>query len=203
MTVRVESPVNSTFIHLEKNAGTSITQWLKQNTVSKRAGKHQTFDSLNKKCQDLGITYTVVRNPFAREVSWYFYMLEKTKKRLKLSEQAYVARSDKRMKKDYDLQKNRELLKYLDKGFANFVLTNNRLSMQNYTAKRCDIVLRQENLHNDFKQIQELYNCKEPLQNYNTSKHYHYSYYYHNKLVRFVYEKYKEDFVFLNYKFQR
>jgi hypothetical protein len=71
MGVRVLDPTLGTFIHMKKTGGTSIQSWLLTNTNSFDFSKHEGYDRTKNKFDDLGFTFTVVRHPLDRYVSWY------------------------------------------------------------------------------------------------------------------------------------
>ena len=62
------------FIHIPKNAGTSIKTFFE---CKEFYNKHRTIDQIKKeniKAYDSYKKFTIVRNPYDRMVSWYFYL---------------------------------------------------------------------------------------------------------------------------------
>jgi len=177
MTIQVKSP-NSTFIHIPKNAGTSISHWLiayKKATWSYKnhyGGKHFTLEKIKRVDQnDLGFTFMCVRNPWERMVSGYFYY-----------------------------QKQR---KFHNRTFKEFIHQSNwhTLNTMQCDYGPVDCILRFENLEKDFKQIQDFYGVYSPLTKENRSKHNAYRQYYDTELREIVAERCKRDIETFGYEF--
>ena len=64
------------------------------------------------------------------------------------------------------------------------------------------LILRFENLATDFRQIQSLCNCNEPLTIKNKSEHEHYSSYYDDETRDFVANKCAVDINLLDYQYE-
>ena len=211
MSVWVDLPTPVTFIHLEKTGGTSIQEWLLTNTSAKRVGKHSSYEKMqswaNKANKELGTVFTVVRNPFIREVSWYTYFIQKTRLRLKWAKLGHThypeILSEKKIKTKYDIEKNTKLLDQFagHNGFYKFVRTRSKLQPQYHTALKCDITLRLENIDSQFKEIKNLCNCGKELPHLNKSHHKYYTVYYNDATISYVYKKHKKDFEYFGYTF--
>ena len=78
MSLYIKNP-KSTFIHIPKTGGTSISTWLKNayGVNYNKGFKHASYEEMKRTFGDLGFTYTVVRNPWDRVVSAYFYYKRK------------------------------------------------------------------------------------------------------------------------------
>ena len=151
MALRISSPL-STFYHIPKTGGNSISQWLnfvglnpKLMRTDLRGGNHFTPDYLftyfNENPNDAGFKYCVVRNPWERVASAYNY---------KLNLRGTVG---KKWLSDRNIS-----------NFDDFVWNwiAERPSCHTY-AKHCDHVLRFETMKEDFKKIQLFYSCFIPL----------------------------------------
>ena len=65
------------FIHIPKNAGTSIKEYFGYDLTSKEKFKHSTVNEIKKEYPNLYNSYkkfAIVRNPYDRMISWYAYL---------------------------------------------------------------------------------------------------------------------------------
>ena len=211
MATIVKEPFKSTFIHIPKTGGNSITQWLVKNTkcmVTKR-NQHATLNEVihgkhnqgPQDVNDLGFTFCVVRNPWDYMVSWYTFKVALCKTYIDIvNKNPELAL---RKKRKYNLEGNQAHLKYLeDLGFDGWVKKTGR-KPQHYWAKDCDHVFKLENIHDDFKLIQEKANCFEPLETLNkTSERKKYKEYYTSQeSIDIVAKKYSIDINSYGYDF--
>jgi len=172
MNARVNEPL-STFLHVPKAAGTSITNWLKDNLSGVATSlHHRTRKEMLKEHTTLGFTYCVVRNPYDRMLSGYFYKLKKAP----IFVEQYPTFED--YVKKCDDKVHIPQWKYFEKA---------------------DLILKQENLIEDFKQIQDYYKCYAPLPHSNRSEHNSWEQYYTDDLKQYVYKHYQKDFELLKY----
>ena len=61
--------------------------------------------------------------------------------------------------------------------------------------------MRFENIIEDFKTVQNHFQCFEPLPHANISNHKNYRDYYNNELKDLIYKKYEKDIKLFNYEF--
>lgn len=158
---------NLTFIHLPKNAGTSISQWIEQNTNYEYDGqRHQHISGLPLDWQDN--TFCVVRNPYQRAVSWYYFVQQMLDKKLIRTE---------------NLSFIQPQLEILQEGFEKFVsvyfnyvfskskfrnashvMTLKSIAQTNFVGDDYQgIVIKYENIHQDWKIVQDIVGCHIPL----------------------------------------
>ena len=79
MAIRINN--NITFIHIGKNAGTSVTHTVTKNLKTESSGKtHDSWEDIPTSWQDRG--FAVIRNPFNRLVSHYLFGKRKSLKYL-------------------------------------------------------------------------------------------------------------------------
>ena len=65
------------FIHIPKNAGTSIEAYFANESVRVQPSKHADIHEIKRKFKNSYKKYkkfTVIRNPYDKMVSWYFYL---------------------------------------------------------------------------------------------------------------------------------
>lgn len=182
MSLHIKNP-KSTFIHIPKTGGTSISTWLKNayGVNYNKGFKHAGYEKMEREFGDLGFTYTVVRNPWDRVVSAYFY---------------YKGKNSRIVKSVNGMMSFKE--------YANDVGKALIMSQQSLATDKINLVLKFENLQEDFKQIQKFYGIKKPLGKKNTTKHEHYSKYYENDdyLINKIGELYALDIKRYNYDFE-
>ena len=203
MTVIVTDP-KTLFIHVPKAGGTSIQQWLFNNCNGKSAkgtyGKHCPH-SLIKEEKDW-FSFGVVRNPWDRLVSAYFYEMKVAKFRLKCIEENRP--EVKPQKQGWTKKFNMGTLSRLEKGFGHFVVSKRYGPCEHtqcFFLNGVDRVLRLENIENDFKKIQQRFNCFVPLAVENTTEHKNYRKYYTKKTEKIVREYFAEDIEKFSYEF--
>ena len=198
MTVVITKPTG-TFIHIPKNAGVAISQWLTHNVQGsylfqqQHGGKHAAQKLIKKwmdadqRQMDMGFTFCVVRNPWDRVVSAYHY---------------YVRRHQ-----TSDGKYGIDPLKTSWEEFANREWEHGKWGCvhkpQTTYFDKVDCILRFENLDKDFLQIQDMYNCWRPLFPANQSKHKDYRKYYTNpRWIDDVAEHFKADIKEFGYSFE-
>lgn len=166
---------NLTFIHLPKNAGTSISQWIEQNTNYEYDGqRHQHISALPSDWQDN--IFCVVRNPYQRAVSWYYFVQQMLDKKLIRTE---------------NLSFIQPQLEILQEGFEKFVsvyfnyvfskskfrnashvMTLKSIAQTNFVGDDYQgIVIKYENIHQDWKIVQDIVGCHIPLPVTNTTNY--------------------------------
>lgn len=186
MSVHVKNPLfKSTFIHTPKTGGESISAWLHDNVGSswRKDEKHYHYGEMKKKYRDLGFTYGVVRNPWDRIVSGYHYYKGKN---------ATILRKKKNPIRNFE-----QFIKS-----ENFGETLEKPQWKFVPPGKVDLIIRFENLEEDFKQVQEFYNKPIPLPHRNQSVHTHYSEYYTEQWMIDIVEKhFHQDIKFFKYEF--
>lgn len=169
---------DATFLHNPKAAGSSIKTWLYEATGKSYKdiiGSPHVVD----KSRIRGFTFCCVRNPYQKIISSYEYL------------QRFGGGQ------------------FSAKNFEDFVdnFTDERMWPfnlgQSYYAKHCDYILRFENLDDDFKTIQEHFNCDKPLSVINDIEYdkYNWKQYYTQQTKLKVEKLYKEDIDLFGYEF--
>jgi chondroitin 4-sulfotransferase 11 len=182
---------NTIFIHIPKNAGTSIETYFKNKNFKKQPRKHADIEDIKKDFLDLYRSYdkfAIIRNPYDRMVSWYFFIKHKLTS----------------MEKTYKMPPFDDWIKDPSKYWKVIRDPIGFLKPQYEWIDETVEIIKFENIHvelnNFFKKIGNPYFRTIDLPIINKSKHKHYLEYYNKKSLDVVYNKYKKDFKYFNYK---
>ena len=186
--------VPATFIHIPKTGGLSFRHWafdhLKDFDFT-RDQEHSDLIQKHKYWPNLGTTFTFVRNPYARLVSIYHFLGQ---------------RAEMSKKTDQDFK---ELLIFR-KGFNHWIRNDveygdiwskKKQQVDWFSNRQVDIILKIEEIDQDFKKIQELLNCYEPLPHINKSIHDDYRSYYDQETKKLVENLCRKDLERFGYDF--
>ena len=174
------------FIHIPKNAGTSIEEYfmLRRTQLAIQHSRHDTIEQIKLKYPDIYNSYkkfAIIRNPYDRMVSWYFYTKNNVLKEIN---------------KGWKVVNFKCWLKDPSK-LWNF---KDPLSLLNCQCDWVDdtvSILKFENLSKD---INNFFNTEIKLPVLNKTKHKHYLDYYDEESIELVNKKYKKDFKKYNYE---
>ena len=167
------------FIHIPKNAGTSIEEYFGNESIRIQPEKHADIYEIKRKFKNSYNNYrkfTIIRNPYDKMVSWYFYL--------------------KRNLGDYNVIKFNDWIKDPSK----FWHANDPISFLKPQYKWIDNtvdIIKFENLN---EELNKFFNKQINLPIINKSNHEHYLEYYNEESLNIIYNKYKEDFKKFNYK---
>ena len=192
------------FTHIPKTAGISISSWAEREELvrfSRPAGeKHTTtkedieewkkFVETPNKIQ----SFTVVRNPFDRLVSCWKYYVQRGKCNFETLEEFVFA--ERYMNPTSSNPKKKLVVENI--GHVNSISYNSMNSFINQDT----IILRYENLVEDFKIIQNMFDRHTPLNWLNGSNREEgYRQYYNEKTKEYISQLYADDLRIFNYKF--
>jgi hypothetical protein len=171
MTIFVNKP-RAVFIHIPKTGGTSVRSWMLNNVPTAKAmfknsfmKDHAPYSYIKKAInEDHGLVFAIVRNPWDRVVSAYHYHGKTDRQNNPCDFDTFV--------KTHMRSANRPQLDYFNPNA---------------------LILRFENLENEFQQIQEYFNVWESLPFKNKSNHKHYSEYYTDETRQIVANRFKKD----------
>lgn len=173
------------FIHIPKNAGNSVKETLGLN-INKTSHSLPTY-LVHKKTWESYFKFIVVRHPFDRLISSYFYHTQKNYN-------------------GYYLNKYPNLKKYnFTKYFKIFSKETNALRPQSdylyhkYSNKKVDRVLYFENLEYDLQFVLKKFNISRTLPHLNSSKKNLDTLVYDNEFIDKVNKFYEDDYVNFNY----
>ena len=171
------------FIHIPKNAGNSIVKCFSWPEVSYFHPQHDTVYDIKKKFPELyqkWKKFAVVRNPYDRMVSWYFFHKENPEHLLEKERVNNISFNEWIKKNKFSHRGHKWLYK-----------------PQHTWVDDTVNILKFENLNND---INSFLNTKLELPRLTKTNREHYLLYYDKDSLNIVYNKYKEDFKKYNYE---
>jgi len=189
------------FIHIQKTAGNSITEFLKNNIPDLKPilnkhdfaiqGKHKLGDQW-----DDYFKFAFVRNPWDRLVSWYSMIKDKNQKN-KFGK--YVTENSSNfeefIKNCTDIIQDNDGIKSAEFNQLDYLIDENGNII-------VDFIGRFENLEEDFNKIIKKLNMPElKLPILNSSKHEDYKKYYNEETKKIIEKRFKKDIDFFKYKF--
>tara|TARA_R100001594_G_scaffold108127_1_gene142765 strand:- start:94 stop:669 length:576 start_codon:yes stop_codon:yes gene_type:complete len=181
------------FIHIPKNAGTSIESIFKPCVkLNKLIDRHATIYDIKNKLPNIYKKYNkfaIVRNPYERMVSWYHYLKTATNARTIITLKTWDASFNEWVDNIEEVT-----AKYLPN---HLTLEKELLKPQYNWVDETVTILKYENLN---KELNCFFNKDFCLPIKNKTKHNNYLDYYNNESLNIVYNKYKEDFKKYNYK---
>ena len=195
-------PDKATFIHIPKCAGTSIKTWGKKISGVRSGPKHIKVGGAKQMFKTPGRFFAVVRNPYDRAVSLFHFCGQLGRGDINLGgSRPHV----------YDVWRD-----VYPKGLRYFleairdqdpkIVTSDRDwhhwdSQWSWIANEPDtIILRHERLVDDFRIIQDLLDCHEPLPLINQSQHDHYETYLDPEVKKLIQDIWAEDFERFGYQ---
>ena len=168
------------FIHIPKNAGTSIEEYFGNGSVRVQPNKHADIHEIKTKLKNSYNNYTkftIIRNPYDKMVSWYFYL-------------------KKNLGENYNVVEFNEWIKDPSK----FWHADDPISFLKPQYKWVDdtvVLLKFENL---YKELNNFFGEIISLPISNKSNRNHYLEYYNKESLNIIYNRYKKDFKKFNYK---
>lgn len=177
------------FYHIPKTAGGSITTWIQKNVLTPHA-RIEPLHMMPSRWKKYGIdtdwSFCVIRNPWDRWVSWWYYW-------------KFIAK-----RIDYSFEEYTE--KFFTGQFAGMSGGEHGTCIQQiYYARACDAVFRYENLTEDFKQLQERVGVHVSLgktSNISKDKKQYRNYYTTPRLVDIISDYYKQDILEFGYSYE-
>lgn len=179
------------FVHVPKTGGNAIkTSELFENS---HYFSHSKITNIRNRIHHKVISYSVVRNPYDRLVSAYFY--------LKNGGRSYYDKS--MMKKLEPYKTFKQFVHNLDKFITEIHIKPQFLFVTDHDGETIlvDHILKQETLNSDFTELQKKFGFRvRDLDVVNHSNHNKdFEKYYDAETKRIVYQTYKRDFELFNY----
>jgi hypothetical protein len=173
---------------------------------------HLTLDEIKARWATPGTTFTFVRNPYDRAVSIFHHVGQDAENRIKDRKAGIVRPELLAVPIEVDIR----ILSVYRKGFDHWITNTqqdscasdilkllnqkeSQLRWLNYTIP--DVVIKLENINQDFVILQDLLGCHVPPLHINTSNHKHYLDYYTPASKQIVAELFKEDFEAFGYDY--
>lgn len=176
-----------TFIHNPKTAGTSIGQWLDDNFATKRGRKHGHWEEVEEYFPDTVFTFGVVRNPWSRLASWYHFANPANEKfeywftrRLQVNDMGLTFNPTMTWAKNW------------------YTIAT---PQADWFGDRVNLILKYENLAEEFQQIKKLLTCNAELSILNANPTYDYRTLYTDELAELVRDIYIKDVIRYGYEF--
>ena len=168
------------FVHIPKNAGTSIEEYFGNESVRIQPSKHADIYEIKWKFRNSYNDYrkfTIIRNPYDKMVSWYFYLRKM-------------------------LGKHHRVLEFGEwvKDPSKFWHADDPISFLKPQCEWVDDTVEIIKFENLNKELNNFFDKEIKLPIINKSKHNHYSEYYNKKSLDIIYNRYEEDFKKYNYE---
>ena len=199
------------FIHIPKNAGTSIKSIFSENKNFHIPGgeifKHKTINEIKKEHLDKYNEYkkfAIIRNPYDRMISFYAYYKNYRLTNNMLYKKGYVEKANIKNFREWICNKKENVdINYSIKyhvgklNVLNTFIKEKLFKPQHTWVDKTVAILKFENLQKDFN---DFLNKKVNIPKTNNSSRYDLLDYYNEETANIVYNLYKEDFKKFNYK---
>jgi len=197
MSLHIVGEKNLIFLHIPRTAGTSIADWLLSNKGNSHYAQWETHPKLSTVLENRipCTSFTVVRNPWDRMISLYFYMrnisINKNSNWIKMNNithntipsfEEWVCNIDDRlMPEEYWFKESTPQVDWID--------------------REIDIIIRYENLKEDFIKIQQEFKTAIELPYLNSSGRSDYADYYNDSTKKLVGKIFEADIDEWKYSF--
>ena len=168
------------FIHIPKNAGTSIETYFANDSFRIQPTKHADIHEIKRKFKNSYNNYkkfTIIRNPYDKMVSWYFYL-------------------KRNLGENYNVIEFNEWIKDTSK----FWHVNDPVSYLKPQFEWIDNTVEIIKFENINEELNNFFGEKINLPITNKSNRNHYLEYYNENSLDIIYNRYKKDFKKYNYK---
>ena len=168
------------FIHIPKNAGTSIETLFSNRSFQIQPHKHDDIHQIKYKFLELYKIYrkfTIIRNPYDKMISWYFYLKRNLNENHNIIDfNEWIKDPSKFWHADDPIDYLRPQHEWIDDTVEIIKFENINEELNDFFGKEIDLPIT------------------------NNSNHDHYLEYYNQESLDTIYERYKEDFEKFNYK---
>lgn len=197
MCLYINGEKNVTFIHIPKTAGTSITEWLinnRGNSTYIELASHPTHSQILEK-YERNFSFAVVRNPWDRLVSLYHFL-----KNILIDEDSHLAVANDYTKENFPSFEH-WITHIEDMVYPEDIWYTILTPQQTWLNPNVDLLIRFENLTEEFRQVQDLYNVTKPLPHLFNSKHLNYRNYYNDSTKKIVERLCERDIELFKYQY--
>jgi len=220
MSIHINGKIDLTFIHIWKTGGTSFRHWLQDRELDhgitlKIYKNHRSLAEL-KTLYEVKDICTIVRNPWDRMVSIYYYLFKQLQKNQIFDDDGlYSNKTEIKFITDYLIIDNNII------DFKTFVNNIEKITEKNpilsgywfnFITEQCEwlsntnpnILLRLENIEQDFKKIQDMIGIYESFYHRNKSRSglsNQYNDYYDVQTKNIIGRLFKNDIERFDYKF--
>ena len=183
------------FVHIPKNAGTSIKIFFGMEGSKDifPVSQHDTIEDIKEKIPNKYKEYkkfTIVRNPYGRMISWFFYLKKKTNPTNFITGEVN--------KEQLEFKQNIDFKQWVKSNFKYFNIYSRDLLMPQYNwVDESVVILKFENLK---EELEKFFKYKIDIPHNNATNHEKYTNYYDQESLNIVYDKYKKDFEKFNYE---
>lgn len=213
MAIHFRDPL-ATFIHIPKTGGSSFNKWIKLNMPDNAEHSqinHISVIQAKQLYKDLGFTFAFVRNPFARLVSMYHFIGQRAIERIEKRKQGRKVKQNTTNNEDLIIasEYNKGFDYWIESWYYNtddFMNTpngewNRRNPQSWWLDAPIDLVIKLEEIDQQFNKIQKLFKCNAGLLHMNKSTHQPYQNYYTPTTREYVEDLHREDFEKFDYDF--
>lgn len=192
--VKLAGEMNVIFVHIPKTAGTSIGRWMienKKNSEHNEWYKHPKLSDISKKNKNKFV-FSVVRNPWDRMISAYHWLvnLKSPIPNIESTEiQTIVNEANKRL----DWSTFEKWLNISHKFVLWDFWFSPAESQTSWLDGKIDLIIKYENLDQEFKQIQDHFNCTYSLPRTLVGNHKNYREYYNDYTKKKVAKLFEKD----------
>ena len=181
------------FVHIPKTGGTSIESLFIRNAhIKDVTGKHNMVSDIGSEFLKKYFTFTFVRNPWDRMVSYYKFRIKRWN----------MFNHGESFKEWIRFLCSDEVQKIKAYHFNLAIKNQHEFLVSESNEISVDFIGRFENLQEDFNIIcDKIGIARRELPHKNKTKHKHYTEYYDDETREIVAEKYAKDIEYLNYEF--
>ena len=155
--------------------------------------QHDTIEDIKEKIPNKYKEYkkfTIVRNPYGRMISWFFYLKKKTNPTNFITGEVN--------KEQLEFKQNIDFKQWVKSNFKYFNIYSRDLLMPQYNwVDESVVILKFENLK---EELEKFFKYKIDIPHNNATNHEKYTNYYDQESLNIVYDKYKKDFEKFNYE---
>tara|TARA_R110002012_G_scaffold81167_1_gene205530 strand:- start:566 stop:1105 length:540 start_codon:yes stop_codon:yes gene_type:complete len=168
------------FIHIPKNAGTSIEEYFGNESVRIQPDKHADIHEVKRKFKNSYNNYkkfTIIRNPYDKMVSWYFYLKRNLGENYKIIEfNKWIEDPSKFWHADDPISYLKPQHEWIDDTMVLIKYENLDKELNQFFGKEINLPITNKSNRNNFLE------------------------YYNKNSLDIIHDRYKEDFKKFNYK---